>query len=51
MNPNTEDYLPDSYVLDFSLTSGSINIGLHCVSKKDTTQPPTIISTILVRLQ
>ena len=24
---------------------------LHCVSKKDTTQPPTIISTIVVRFQ
>jgi len=24
---------------------------LHCVSKKDTTQPPSIISTIVVRFQ
>jgi len=24
---------------------------IHCVSKKDTTQPPTIISTIVVRFQ
>jgi len=49
MNQNREDYLPDSYVLDLSLTSGSINI--HCVSKKDTAQLPTTISTINVRLQ
>ena len=24
---------------------------IHCVSKRDTTQPPTIISTIVVRFQ
>jgi len=30
------------------IIAGSI---IHCVSKKDTTQPPTIISTIVVGFQ
>jgi len=37
-------------IIGFSVSQGSAE-PLHFVSKKDTTQPPMIISTILVRFQ